>query len=228
MFCTTSFLVVPAPVKGYHPAAVDASSPSNVWTVGSVDFASGARAVAARWNGTRWVLPRLPRPPHPFSLLRDVSVVSSSGAWAVGSSVTSLDPKEEDGKISGYTLRWGATGWQLDPASSQFPASSQLGPKHLDGVQAHSTTDAWIHGGAEVAHWDGRKWAKGPVVPFAGRTDAGIGTLDTSPSGTLWLLGFYFRPKASTDHNVVGRYSCRGRPLLRLITAGKACRTLKR
>jgi hypothetical protein len=116
-----------------------------------------------------------------------------------------MDPKEEDGTISGYTLRWGATGWQRDPASSQLEL------KQVVGVQAHSATDAWIWGfsGTGIAHWDGRRWAKGPVVPFAGRTDAGVGALETSPSETLWLLGSYFRPKAQVIPNVVGRYACR-------------------
>src|SRR5205823_9308077 len=88
-----------------HQVAVDASSPDDVWVVGT----SGNRGFGLHWDGSSWRLFRLPPTAHPTELY-GVSALAPGDAWAVGT--------YEDNGYHGHvlTLHWNGSAWDVVPA----------------------------------------------------------------------------------------------------------------
>jgi hypothetical protein len=164
----------------------DALSPTSAWAVGYAD--TGAlptrRPVVLRWSGTAWSTSPNPLPAGGGEL-RDVDATSTSSAWAVGFT---------DSSIGNDTLteRWNGTAWSIVP-------SPNVGAQnHLLGVKGFSATDAWAVGSHNVPgtlnfatlveRWNGSTWSIVPSPspdPFENR----LQDVDGVSSNDLWAVG---------------------------------------
>ena len=68
------------------PTAVAATSPSNVWAVGSVTINGFGKMAtwSAHWNGTSWARVPTPQPTVSDDVLFDVAAAGPRNVWAVG------------------------------------------------------------------------------------------------------------------------------------------------
>ena len=124
---------------------VSCSSLSACTAVGSSGTSSGAsRALAERWNGTRWAIQATPAPAGGGGFLNAVSCTSPSACTAVGSS-------------SSGTLaeRWNGSSWAIQ-ATPSAPGG------FLSGVSCTSATACTAVGassaGTLAERWNGTSW----------------------------------------------------------------------
>ena len=67
-------------------SAVDGTSPSNAWAVGTTTVGSASRALIEHWNGTSWQIQKSANVGTGDSFLTGVEAISPTNAWAVGTS----------------------------------------------------------------------------------------------------------------------------------------------
>jgi hypothetical protein len=102
--------------------AVSGSSPNDVWAVGSWwNSTQPFHPLVLHWNGQEWRIVRSARVPE--GELFEVAGLSSTNAWAVGTS---------DG--SAITQQWNGNGWTLTPNPSPGIDDTLAGVAVADGV----------------------------------------------------------------------------------------------
>lgn len=166
---------------------VDALSPTSAWAVGHADTGTlpTRRPVVQRWNGASWASTPSPLPPGGGEL-RDVDALSSSSAWAVGFTNSSVG-------FDTLIERWNGSTWGIVP-------SPNVGAQnHLLGVRAFSTNDAWAVGSHNVPgtlnfatlvmRWDGSRWSLVPS-PNPEPAENRLQDVDGVSSSDLWAVGF--------------------------------------
>ena len=156
--------------------AVDASSATNAWAVGSLP-------VILHWNGRRWGQVASPDIGMPYAL-RDVATTSARNVWAVGSL--------KDSYRAALLLHWNGRSWTCALTRQIHP------PKYPDtylvAVSASSADDARAVGGyydsaerALALHWNGHTW-KQVLIPHLGPV-AGLEDVAFIPqSGQVWAV----------------------------------------
>jgi hypothetical protein len=147
----------PNPGSGSNDlSGVSAVSPTDVWAVGSSrELATPVhKTLILHWNGKRWSPVASPNPGTAYNALTEVSSVSPSDAWAVGSY-----RDQEVGNGHAFVLHWDGASWSL--------VKSLGSPSGLESVSAASPNDAWAVGEytkaghhALILHWDGTKWSR--------------------------------------------------------------------
>jgi hypothetical protein len=198
----TSWRVLPTPnptgTAFSDLLGVACTAPSACTAVGSSVTTAGAfRALAERWNGTRWRIQTTRNLPGGSSF-NAVSCTSASACTAVGSS-------------SAGTLaeRWDGTGWHI-----QSTPNPPQGGVVLSGVSCTSASACTAVGGSNAftanamtlaEQWDGTSWhiQATPNPPQGGGFLAGVsctssactavgssnaGTLAETSNGTSWKL----------------------------------------
>jgi hypothetical protein len=164
-------------------AAVHARAPRDIWAVGAVVKPALAPLVA-HFDGRAWrqvATPALPKP----GFLAGVSALSSTDAWAVGS--TDVAP----GGTAPLIEHWNGHAWKVVPGPSpdQFSA--------LSGVVALSASDVWAVGkqGDEfvvplVEHWNGHVWSVVPVPLPSPRPElCGLTAVTALSANDIWAVG---------------------------------------
>ena len=165
---------------------VDALSSTSAWAVGYADTGTlpTRRPIVQRWSGAAWTSTPNPLPPGGGEL-RDVDAISTSNAWAVGFTNSSVG---NDTLIE----RWNGSAWSIVP-------SPNIGAQnHLLGIRAFSPSDAWAVGSHNVpgtlnfatlvTRWDGTRWSIVPSPspdPFENR----LQDVDGVSSSDLWAVG---------------------------------------
>ena len=185
-----SNIATPNPNSGGALAGVSADSRSDAWAVGN--YSTPARPYVpfiARWNGTSWKTVPSPNPGlADGTSLRDVSALSATDAWAVGTYTPS------PGTAGALILHWDGTRWrQVRSPSAEDP--------ELYAVSAVSATDVWAVGIYStdkvkpfIVHWNGARWTQ---VPSPSPGFAGILNGVSARSATdAWAVGDY-APTAS-------------------------------
>jgi hypothetical protein len=194
----TSWRILPTP----NPSGVALSgllgvactSASACTAVGSSLTTAGVpRAVAERWNGTRWTIQPTPNLPQGGGL-NGVSCTSASACTAVGGSAAGT-----------LAERWNGTRWSIEPT----PNPSQ-GGGGLSGVSCTSASACTAVGGSNAGtlaeRWNGTRWniqptpnpsqgggfltsvacTPGPACTAVGVSNAG--TLAEGWNGTNWNI----------------------------------------
>jgi hypothetical protein len=158
----------PAPVPQYLTlAAVSCATPRFCVAVGDASRGAGAmpspsfrdRALAERWNGSRWQIMPAPSPSH-AGVFRGVSCPAPSACVAVGSSA---------GGARTLAERWNGTRWTVQ----RTPDAGHAGDSALTAVSCASATDCTAVGSYDggafgiAEHWDGARWTiqRLPVPP---------------------------------------------------------------
>ncbi|HEX9354712.1 MAG TPA: hypothetical protein VF933_12975 [Streptosporangiaceae bacterium] len=108
------------------------------------------QTLVERWNGRRWKVVPSPNRPGGDNVLRGVTTLSRSGAWAVGGATAG-------GGDQGLVVRWNGHRWRLAPS----PKFTRTKFATLSGVAGVSRTGFWAVGGglvAVAARWNGSTW----------------------------------------------------------------------
>ena len=168
---------------------VDALSPTSAWAVGHADTGTlpTRRPIVQRWNGTSWSSTANPLPPGGGEL-RDVDTLSSSSAWAVGFTNSSVG-------FDTLIERWNGSAWSIVPSPNAAGAAQNT----LLGVRAFSANDAWAVGSHNVPgtlnfatlvmRWNGSQWS---IVPSPNPEPAenSLHDVDGVSSNDLWAVGY--------------------------------------
>ncbi len=163
--------------------SVDVVSPCDVWAVGET-FVSGSslvsRTLVEHWTGGSWAVVPSPSPGYSASL-SEISAVSSTDIWAVGSTNPS-----STSSLQTLILHWNGSAWSQVPSPSPGSAGAFLG-----SVTVVSAGDAWAVGGTEdnhplALHWDGASWSQQPVPDPGG--DTVLGSVSAASAGDVWAL----------------------------------------
>ncbi len=164
--------------------SADAVSDSDAWAVGYYTdkrAGTGVHGLTAHWDGHRWHNVRGAEPSEQ-RYLRDVSMVSSDDAWAVGN--TNNVPQEEDSQT--LVKHWNGHRWSV--VSSPNPSDSA---NWLRAVAAVSPDDVWAVGRTGeptsqilMMHWNGTQWE---VVDAP---DAWIADLTAVSTDDVWAVGY--------------------------------------
>lgn len=99
----------------YYLTSVSALSATDAWAVGASinDDATQAAPVTLHWNGTSWTAITSPDPAtgaQPSAALSDVTALTPTSAWAVGSYTTGGNSTGNPPKAS-LLLHWNGTSW---------------------------------------------------------------------------------------------------------------------
>jgi hypothetical protein len=151
--------IIPNPIalKSGSLSAIAASSPDDIWTVGSTYSTAGTSSepLILHWNGSIWQVVSGASTVGSSSLL-SVSAVSSHDIWAVGSS---SDQKKSKTLIE----HWNGTSWQIISG-----LASGMNFNELSGIAPLSDHDIWVVGNSFsqplqvhplIEHWDGKNWS---------------------------------------------------------------------
>ena len=136
--------------------------------------------------GPRHLASRAPTREFPANFVTDVSALSPTDAWAVGSRET------KNGSVA-RILHWNGTKW----AKVATPEPSHM-QNDLESVSATSSTDAWAVGSYEddlsgavktlVLHWDGTSWSQVQSPSRGAQTSVLWGVSADSPTDA-WAVG---------------------------------------
>jgi hypothetical protein len=180
---------LPSPPKDmrFYVGAADSSSPDNAWVVGNVDCTrscDGAYPLMLHWNGQKWSQTPGSGPAVPGGTLASVTAISSTDAWAVGSTCgsTGCDP---------LIMHWNGEKW------SRIASPGKYESEELYSVTATSAGNVWASGmycegdfcpaAGIVLHWNGKKWQQAtlPDVGFGGR----LKSITAISASNVWAVG---------------------------------------
>jgi len=159
----TTWSLVPTPFMGTSGntlLGVSASSSRNVWAVGTYCVGSGCdqgggsfQTLIYHYNGSRWSVVPSPNPSYE-NQLNAVTVISATGAWAVGNATASSMTR------STLILHFDGISWVQVVSPSANDRTS------LTGIAAASATDLYAVGSVEtptqasvIEHFDGTTWS---------------------------------------------------------------------
>ena len=135
--------------------AVDATSPTNVWAVGTIrpagQFHDGVWLL--RWDGAQWNTVAIVfdpvYPTHGIGVVKSLTVISETDVWIVGA------------RIGGYswTLHWDGISLQTVPSPNLDNGNS------LADVDALNSNDVWAVGSFMVIRYNGTEWLPVPNAP---------------------------------------------------------------
>jgi hypothetical protein len=169
---------------------VAATSASNAWAVGQIDSAD-QQTLIEHWDGKAWT--RVPSPNvtgATDSILKSVTVISGSNAWAVGFATMG-------GRSEALTMHWDGKRWTI------VPGNTPDGDAELIGVLATWTHNIWAvgiihpstcsHGGPNcqtlIEHWNSKRWKVLPSPnPPSGYLNLLWAASATSRSN-IWAVG---------------------------------------
>lgn len=169
-------------------SAVSATSPSDVWAVGSFTPNGGtSQPLAERWNGSAWTITPFPAASG-RNFMTGVKAFAPNDAWAIGYALN-------NSAITTYAARWDGSNWKSVPVP---PAG---GSTQLWGITGTSDNDLWVVGVARgrkgeakgvAEHFDGRSWT---VVPMKSPGRAVLLSVTEIAPNDVWAVGTY-----SPDH----------------------------
>jgi hypothetical protein len=171
---------------------LSAVSATDAWAVGSYFNSGGVQVpLTEHWNGTAWKTVPSPAPSGATSTNLDaVSADSATDAWAAGRYVNSSNVWEP------LIMRWNGTAWKR----AASPAPSEATTSLLNGLSAHSATDAWAAGsyqnssGAPVPlteRWNGTAWKTVTSPAPSGATSIDVSAVSAVSAADAWVAGYY-------------------------------------
>src|SRR5215472_2587406 len=185
---------------------VSAGSATAAWAVGTYFDGTTNRTLVEHWNGRVWQLVPSPSPGVTVNanavvnILRSVSRVSASSAWAVGSYDIAYQGATLDQTL---ILRWnghvwtqvaspnvGGPGW---PYNDLYAVSARIGDAwavgwHLYGSAARTLTE----------HWNGKTWTRvASPTPSGTSYPSGLFGVTTISAASAWAVGFWDQANVS-------------------------------
>lgn len=173
---------------------VAASSPGDVWAVGSLGNASTVEKTTAEetliehWDGAQWQVVPSPQAGASASRLADVIALAATDVWAVGAA-TDRPTRDTSRTLS---VHWDGQQWSVMPSLSPGMLQS------LEGIAAVAPDDIWAVGWVKVTsqsplqtlieHWDGQQWN---VIqsPSPGLSENYLSKLVILAANDIWAVG---------------------------------------
>jgi hypothetical protein len=178
--------LVPTPTSlaGFALNAVDATSSTNAWAVGTKiasPIVGGYSATTMRWNGSAWQ--EVPVPNNGNMTLNGIAVAGPNDVWAVGSRLGAPNWVP-------VTLHWNGSVWSQVDNPVRTPQGGELAD-----VVAVSSSQVYAAGSAIsngvqrtlLLQWNGSAWTEVPT-PTGSREPIlrGVGAIDAR---TAWAVG---------------------------------------
>src|SRR5579872_4734311 len=173
-----TFKAVPTPNPNFNNglAAASASSPNDIWAVGSA---------VMHYDGTKWTAFQ-PANQSQISTLNGVYTVSPTLAWTAGGSVSSTG-------VPGQIIeQWNGTQWNVFPG----PTFGQNDQPAIYTMAGTSADDVWAIGSLLVndgfqldflfEHWDGQQWTATTLLA----DDAFLFGASADSPNDAWAVGF--------------------------------------
>jgi hypothetical protein len=166
---------------------VDGSTSEDVWAVGYSERAKNYATLVEHWDGARWRVVESPNVgTSQYSTLTSVDALSSTDAWAVGSSRTATSRET-------LIQRWDGISWKIVSSPNPGTLSNSL----LD-VTAAGSSDIWAVGWKSsgeglrslVLHRDGARWVE-VAVPTVGTGDNVLTSVSAADAKDVWATGYY-------------------------------------
>jgi hypothetical protein len=187
----SSWSQIPAPDVGTGANQLngaDALASQDVWAVGYSEVSGRQRTLIEHWDGTQWRVVTSPNADtNGDHALTSVDALSSTNAWAVGSSRTGTFRNS-------LIQQWNGTSWTI--VSSPNPGTLS---NSLLGVAAAGPNDIWAVGWKNsddglqslLLHYDGTQWTEGGAVPKVGTGDNVLTGVSAVSSKDVWATGYY-------------------------------------
>ena len=186
---------------GSSLAAVDATTPGDVWAVGHYLTEKGkSKALTLHYDGSAWRYVLSPNPKHTSRSLDGVAAVSfGTDAWAVGSTARG------NGEPRPLVQRWDGSDWtKVDtPEPAGTSSLSDVDNNVFDrSIFAVGTEDLDAASSGFSLHLDDEGWTLAPIAPTGGtfETLAGVDARDQ-----VFAVGSYL--DATGWHALVQTYS---------------------
>jgi len=168
-------------------SAIDATSATNAFAVGSASVAVGGGAVALRYNGTSWSRTNVPNAAG--DSFTDVQAFTATDAWAVGRSTPTFN---------GVTLarHWNGSTWAAVTTPSPGTRDNRL-----LAVSGTSPSDVWAVGWYRdlpygnrtqhslVLHWNGSAWSR-VTSPDVGNAQTVLKDVIALSQKDAWAVGY--------------------------------------
>ncbi len=202
-FAATTWSIVHTPNGKYsvnYLQSIAGSTSNDVWAVGNTGNVHNTSLIE-HWNGKKWAVVNAPAVTiggvaAVEDPLNGVAVVSSTDAWAVGTTRTST------GGNQALIEHWNGTQWSISPA----PVPPAHITYYLNAVTAIASNDVWAVGyyygysasldttvtQALTLHWDGSSWTVFPTpVNMSGLsvTDDVFSSVVALASNNVWAVG---------------------------------------
>jgi hypothetical protein len=160
--------------------AADASSPDDVWVVGSSDpFGRSTAGLVLHWDGVHWEQEKIEGIAH----LYDVATIAPDDAWALGSP-NDIDHDDD------WLVHWDGRRWSREEHSLEWELVNP------SAIAAVGTDDVWLVGtdfgvggaraGPYIAHWDGVSWSRSKVNVQSGLLEA----VSAFSADSVWAAGY--------------------------------------
>jgi hypothetical protein len=144
--------------------------------------------------GSTFTVVPSPSPSSAGTWLEDVSALSATDAWAVGSM--------EDLSVQFKTViqRWNGSTWSTVTSPNPGMSCGSNAGNQLHGVAALSKTDAWAVGSffncslykTLAAHWDGTRWTR-VATPNPGTNNYNeLFSVSGTSSSDVWAVGYFY------------------------------------
>ena len=149
------FVALPHQTDWSYPFDITASSPKDVWAVGTTDLGYEERPLVAHWDGHNWTTTTQNTEGVRRTWLTGVSPVAPNDVWAVGF--------QDAHQRRPYAEHWDGRRWTVDGSVDPGSASSSL-----SGVDVAASDDVLAVGGLGTRkkgrglteHWDGTSWSR--------------------------------------------------------------------
>ncbi len=193
-------VVAPPSRTGGILFAIAARAPDDAWAVGAHNLGGGGKTLIEHWDGTRWSVVPSPSPPAPpghrrrYAILRAVTAISPSNAWAAGYSGGVRSPVTRT-----LIEHWNGRAWTIVP-SPNVRSAGGVTNDILFSISASRRDDVWAvgswgsvprgYGGKGdhtlALHWEGRRWLR-IATPAVGQRGLLSGVV--ARAGRAWAVG---------------------------------------
>jgi len=170
----------------YVYSQVAATSPGDVYVLGSYKLYGSTDQKLFRFDGAHWHSISVPQ----HSYLYDLDVLGPASVWGVaagGSSGCTFTPKTADCKTE--MMHWNGSRWQSYPVGTTvtgLAGTAATGP-WVVGVDGKNWAEGngSAHGTLVAFHWSGGRWVPAPDMPQPQTTlQPGVGV---GSAGQIWI-----------------------------------------
>lgn len=177
-------VATPVSVQGFDLKAVDATSSTNAWAVGTKiasPIAGGFSATTLRWNGTAWQEVPLPAPNN--IALNGVAALGPNDVWAVGARIGAPNAVP-------VAFHWNGSAWTQVPTPVLSPDGGELADVvAVSSSQVHAVGTAIANGVERTLflQWNGTVWSEVPTP--TGGSEPALKGVAAIGARTTWAVG---------------------------------------
>lgn len=186
----TTWNVMSGPTPLSYPSllnAVAATSPTDIWAVGTYYGNKAQKTLIEHWDGSTWSMVPSPNAGSSTNALNGVAAVSTNDVWAVGYRYNKV------GNSFTLTEHWNGKSWKMAAGPHADSFSSDL-----LGVTAIATDNVWAVGSFSsgfpnrqtlTEQWDGSSWNYVSSPNPSGAVKSVLNGVAAVSSNDVWAVG---------------------------------------